>query len=261
VAEMSNHNDRILEQFSQQAEGYSRLTGGMPAEDRQAAFRALVGARADDRVLDVCCGPGTMALDLAPFVAKVTGLDLTPAMLEQARAAQEQRSISNAEWVEGDVFAMPFADGEFSIVTCGAAFHHMPEPRSALSEMVRVCRKGGRIVVRDVTPEAAKSPAYDRMEKLRDPSHTHALTPAELAELGDGLQVGAPELHSSIAADLSLDAILATSFPETSTRAQIREIFLEDARVGDDNLGFKARIIDEEIRVSYAQTTAIWIKS
>jgi SAM-dependent methyltransferase len=224
------------------------------------AFRALVGAQSDDRVLDVCCGPGTIALDLAPFVAQVTGLDLTPAMLDQARAAQALRGVANANWIEGDVFALPFADGEFSIVTCGAAFHHLPEPRAAMSEMVRVCRTGGRIVVRDVTPEATKSAAYDRMERMRDPSHTHALTPAELAGLGEGMQVGAPELHSSIAVDLSLDAILATSFPETCTIAEIREIFLEDARTGDDNLGFKARIVDQQIRVSYAQTTAVWMR-
>ena len=211
-------------------------------------------------MLDVCCGPGTMALDLAPHVAHVTGLDLTPAMLEQARRAQAERGCANVDWVEGDVFDLPFEDGAFSLVTCGAAFHHMVDPRLALGEMARVCRPDGRIVARDVTPDATKSVAYDRMERLRDPSHTHALVPAEIARLGQGLPVGTPALHSSTTADLPLDAILATSFPETCTIAEIRAMFLADALSGEDGLGFKARIIKGEICVSYPQTTAIWIK-
>jgi ubiquinone/menaquinone biosynthesis C-methylase UbiE len=256
----SEQNHRVLDQFSRQAEGYSRVIGGAAGADRRAAFRALIGAQPDDLVLDVCCGPGTMALDLAPHVAHVTGLDLTPAMLEQARRAQAERGCANVDWVEGDVFGLPFEDGSFSLVTCGAAFHHMVDPRPALREMSRVCRSGGRIVVRDVTPDAAKSAAYDRMERLRDPSHTHALVRAELACLGDGMPLGTPALQSSTTADLPLDAILAASFPEACTIADIRAMFLADALAGTDEFGFDARIIDGEIRVSYRQTTAIWLK-
>jgi ubiquinone/menaquinone biosynthesis C-methylase UbiE len=260
VIETSDQNQQVLDQFTRQAAGYSRLTGGAAGADRRAGFRALIGAKPDDRVLDVCCGPGTVALDLAPHVAHVTGLDLTPAMLEQARLAQAERGCGNVDWLEGDVFDLPFGDGAFSLVICGAAFHHMVDPRSALREMARVCRPGGRIAVRDVTPDPAKSAAYDRMERLRDPSHTHALVPAELAGLGEGLGLDTPALHSSTTADLPLDAILATSFPELCTIAEIRAMFLADARSGADDLGFKARLIDGEIRVSYAQTTAIWSK-
>jgi ubiquinone/menaquinone biosynthesis C-methylase UbiE len=251
---------QVLDQFSRQAEGYRRLTGGMAGADRRAAFRALIGAKPDDLVLDVCCGPGTLALDLAPHVAHVTGLDLTPAMLAQARLAQAERGCTNVDWVEGDVFGLRFEDGAFSLVTCGAAFHHMVDPRRAFSEMARVCRTGGRIVVRDVTPDAAKSAAYDRVERLRDPSHTHALVRAEIACLGAGLPVGRPALHDSVAAGLPLDAVLSTSFPEACTIAEIRAMFLADALSGEDGLGFNARIVDGEIRVSYPQTTAIWIK-
>ena len=225
----ASHKKHVVGQFTQQAEGYARLTGATPAVDRQAAFRALVQAQPHDRVLDVCCGPGTIALDLAPFVAHVTGLDLTPAMLQQARAAQARRGVANVEWVEGDVYALPFGDAAFSLVTSGAAFHHMTDPRAAFGEMVRVCGLGGRIVIRDVTPAQDKSASYDRMEKLRDPSHTHALTPEEMSRLGEGLQVSAPRLHGSVAADLKLDAVLATSFPEACGVADIRAMFLEDA--------------------------------
>lgn len=256
----ADHNERIIDQFSSQAEGYRKLTGGMASKERGAAFAALIGARPDDIALDVCCGPGSLALELAPHVAHVTGGDLTPAMLEQAGVAQALRGCTNVDWVQGDALQMPFRDGAFSLVTCCAAFHHMHEPGLALAEMVRICRPGGRIVVRDVTPEAAKSAAYDRMERLRDPSHTHALTPEELEWLGANLAVGAPVLHGSVTADLPLEAILATSFPEECTVGDLRAIFEADAREGQDRLGFNARFLDGDLRVSYRQTTAIWIR-
>jgi ubiquinone/menaquinone biosynthesis C-methylase UbiE len=259
MVQVSDHKDQILEQFSQQAEGYAQLTRSL-ADDRQAAFRALIGAQATDNVLDVCCGPGTMALALAPYVANVTGLDLTPAMLEQARAAQAKTAVRNAEWLEGDVYALPFEDSTFTLVISSAAFHHMTDPKSAFRELARVCRPGGKIVIRDVTPSAQKSAAYDRMEILRDPSHVHALTPAELAALGDGLPVDPPELLPSVTAGLDLDAVLATSFPTACSIADIRATFLEDARSGQDQLGFDARLAGEKIQVSYPQTTALWIK-
>lgn len=255
-----DHNKQVIGQFTQQAAGYSRLTSSLAQGDRQAAFRALVQAGADDEVLDVCCGPGGLALDLAPFVAHVTGVDLTPAMLEQARAAQAARGYENVAWREGDIYALPFADGAFSLVVSSAAFHHLTGPRAAFAELARVCRRGGRIAVRDVTPEAGKSAAYDRTERLRDPSHTHALTEAELAGLGEGLAVSAPVLQGSVTPDLKLDAILATSFPEACSIEELRAMFEADARAGADELGFKARLVGGDILVSYRQTSAVWRK-
>jgi ubiquinone/menaquinone biosynthesis C-methylase UbiE len=260
MSDEAGHKTQVISQFTQQAEGYSRLTGAMADGGRQAKFAVLVGARADDEVLDVCCGPGGIALDLAPYVAHVTGLDLTPAMLDQARAAQARRGVSNASWREGDIYALPFAAASFSLVTSGAAFHHITDPRAAFAELVRVCRPGGRIVVRDVTPEGQKCAAYDRMEILRDPSHVHALTQDEMARLGEGQPVGVPALHPSIAADLPLDAILAASFPDACSIGELRALFHEDALSGEDRLGFSARLIGGEIRVSYRQTTAIWTR-
>ena len=256
----TDHQHRVVDQFSQQAEGYSRLTGGMAGGDRQAAFRQLVGLHPDDVMLDVCCGNGVLTLDFAPHVAQVIGLDLTPAMLEQARLAQRAKGIGNVTWIEGDINALPFADNGFSLVTCSSAFHHVPDPAPAFAELARVCRSGGRVVVRDVTPAPAKSAAYDRMELLRDPSHVHALTPDELRALGRGQPVKEPQLFPSVTADLSLDAILATSFPEQCSREDIGAMFLADALSGEDRLGFSATLVEGELKVSYAMTTAIWNK-
>jgi len=260
MAANDEHHDKIVDQFSQQAEGYARRNT-LNAPQAQQALIELVRPKRDDRLLDVCCGPGALTLDLAPLVAHATGLDLTPAMLDQARAAQAKRGVDNNEWRVGDVCALPFADGAFSLVVCSAAFHHLEEPRVALTEMARVCKAGGRIAVRDVTPRPECAAAYDRIEKLRDPSHTHALTPDEMARLGDGLALTQPSLEPSIAADLPLGPILDTSFPETCTRDQIRDMIGDDARSGEDRLGFAAKEKDGALLVSYRLTTAVWTKT
>jgi ubiquinone/menaquinone biosynthesis C-methylase UbiE len=260
MADFASNKDTILDQFSQQAESYARLVASMQNDDRKPTMRDLTGAGPDDLVLDVCCGTGALALELAPFVLQVTGLDITPAMLDQARAAQQRKGVVNVDWVQGDAFGLPYATETFTLVICSTAFHHLPDPRAALSEMVRVCRIGGRIAVRDITPDAAKSTAFDRMERLRDPSHEHALSLAELAALGEGMAVGVPSLHISLAADIPLSAVLETAFPETCTIEDIRAEYLDDARTGADQLGYLARLADGEILVSYAVSTAIWIK-
>lgn len=255
-----SHNREVVSQFTQQAEAYSRLTGSIPT-DRSAALRGLVQAGPDDALLDLCCGPGALALDFAAHVRHVTGVDLTPAMLDQARAAQAQRGIANVEWREGDIYALPFADGAFSIVVCSAAFHHVEAPGAAFAEMARVCRPGGRIAIRDVTPAPEKSAAYDLVETLRDPSHVHALTVEELASLGEKLPVDGPVIRSHVTPDLSLDGILAASFPETCTIEDIAAMFREDALSGEDLLGFSARFgEDGRVLVSYPMTTAVWTK-
>jgi ubiquinone/menaquinone biosynthesis C-methylase UbiE len=258
MSESNIHIEQVIGQFSQQAEGYSRLTGSMQS-DRNAALRALVSASSDDLLLDVCCGPGLLTLELAPYVRRATGVDLTPAMLEQARAAQAQKDVGNVEWLQGDANRLPFETGSYSLVVCSAAFHHLEQPRHVLSEMVRVCRSGGRIAVRDVTPAQETVDAYDAMEKMRDPSHTHALTADELLRLGIGLNVGAPRISRSIA-NLPLDRILATSFPETCSIEQIKALFREDAISGQNRHGFSARMIDGEVHVSYPMSTVMWAR-
>jgi ubiquinone/menaquinone biosynthesis C-methylase UbiE len=260
MKEMPSHEEKVVDQFSQQAESYRHLTQSLSSTDRQATFRAQVGASSADIVLDVCCGPGTMALDLAPFVTKVTGIDLTPAMLEQARAVQTIRELTNVDFAIGDISAIPFADGAFSLVVCGAAFHHLADPRGAFAELVRVCRPGGRIAVRDVTPSREKSAAFDELEIMRDPSHFHALTRDEMADLGNAQPVEAPVLYPSVTADLPLASILATSFPELCSIDHIHALLREDAETEVDRWGFAAKIADGVVRVSYAQTTAVWIR-
>lgn len=254
------YNEKIVDQHTQQAEGYARLTRKIIATDRRAALRALIGVRADDTLLDVACGPGSITLDLAPHLARATGLDITPAMLEQARAAQADRGMTNIEWIEGDAIALPFGDESFSIVSSGAAFHHFEQPERVLAEMVRVCRPGGRVAIIDVTPEADKAQAYDRMERMRDPSHGHAHSIGEFLEMGARLGLIEPVSQTNLAGPMPYAAVLATSFPEEHSREDLLALMRADADGGEDRLGFKASVQDSEVMVTYPMSIICWVR-
>src|SRR5262249_53194869 len=143
----------------------------------------------DDEVLDVACGPGLVACAVARVARQVTGLDLTPAMIDKARERERSLGLSNLTWVVGDAQPLPFPDASFSRVITRYSFHHLTDPASAFAEMVRVCRPGGRVMVADVfTTSPEQAAAYDRLEKWRDPSHTHALQLSELGALFAGLK-------------------------------------------------------------------------
>jgi len=100
MSETSQHNAKIVDQHTQQASGYAKLTQSMTSQ--RPKRHEVIGARADDLLLDIACGPGSLTLELAPHVAHATGFDITPAMLDQARVAQAQRGLQNVDWVEGN---------------------------------------------------------------------------------------------------------------------------------------------------------------
>jgi SAM-dependent methyltransferase len=104
------------------------------------------------RVLDVACGTGVVSVTAARLGARVTGLDLTPELLERAR---ENASIAGVEvdWHEGDVENLPFGDGAFDVVL--SEFGHMfaPRPEVAIGEMLRVLKPGGTIAFSTWPPE------------------------------------------------------------------------------------------------------------
>jgi SAM-dependent methyltransferase len=173
----------ILDQFTRQAVPFSE----MPAHSNEESVRLVMDmARIgpEDDVLDVACGPGLVACELAEVARHVAGIDLTPAMIEQAQAKQRSKGLTNLTWLVGDAVPLPFPDPAFSVVVTRYSFHHFLDPRAVLVEMVRVCQPGGRVAVIDVfTSNPEQAEAYNRVEKLRDPSHVRALSLEELIGL------------------------------------------------------------------------------
>lgn len=186
MSENADQNARVLDQFSQQAEAYAALVNAARTLARDPLIEALA-PRPTDRVLDVGCGSGQFAVAIAAHVAQVVGADLTPAMLDKARAQQAAAGVANVEWLQADSAALPVADGAFDIVTSRSMLHHAADPAATLAEMGRACAPGGRIAVLDLTPAPEKAPAFDAIELLRDPSHARTQTVDELRGLGEAL--------------------------------------------------------------------------
>lgn len=119
--------------------------------------RAGVGPGAS--VLDVACGTGAVARVAAARVGdgRVVGLDVNEGMLAVARAVPQTAGLP-IDWVEGSALAMPFVDREFDIVLCQLGLQFVPDRPSALREMRRVLRTGGRIAA-SVFSAIARNPA------------------------------------------------------------------------------------------------------
>ena len=101
-----SQQELVVDQFTRQAAGFA---AAKPIRDRDALelLLAASGAGADDRTLDVACGPGIVVCHFAAVVKSATGIDLTPAMIAQAKALQREKGLDNIEWHVGDVTALP----------------------------------------------------------------------------------------------------------------------------------------------------------
>lgn len=136
-----------------------------------------------ERVLDAGCGRGALVRALAPHVAEVVGVDED----EGALAAAREAAPANATFVAGDVTALPFAFGSFDVACCVGVLHHVRRPELVVSELARVTRPGGCVVVVDrlgaVDPLVAIE--VDRFVRERHPSHQRFLPDGDIRQLLD----------------------------------------------------------------------------
>jgi SAM-dependent methyltransferase len=237
----NSHDDLIRDQFTRQAIPFSTAA---PISDENALAKIVAAGQPDpnDDVLDLACGGGLIVCAFAPYVRHATGIDLTPAMLERARALAAEKRLENVTWQQGDVRSLPWPDASFDIVVTRFSFHHFQEPLTVLREMRRVCRPGGRVVVVDMyaSEEKAKAEAWNRLEVLRDPSHVRALSLEELIGLfrDAGLpppEVGLYELRGEVR------DLLARSFPLPGDAEKIIALFA--AQTERDSMGIEVRCV------------------
>jgi ubiquinone/menaquinone biosynthesis C-methylase UbiE len=253
----ATHQELIVDQFTRQAVPFS--TAKTIAD--QKALQLLIefsGAGPDDTVLDVACGGGNVVCAFAGIVRHATGIDMTPAMLDRARATAREKSLANVSWDQGQATSLPYSDGAFSIVVTRFSFHHFIEPLAVLKEMMRVCAPGGHVLVADMhtSVDPAKGAEFNRMELLRDPSHVRALPVAELKALFPA--AGLPEARiTSYELRDELENLLARSFPNPGDDDKIREIFRASAR--DDRLGIPIRL--DGTHIHYAYPVAVLVAS
>ena len=146
---------------------------GIP-EDSIASFAgtgnpfSLGALRPGERVVDVGCGAGIDSLIAARMVGpggSVIGVDMTPAMLERARASAERGAFSNVRFHEGFAESIPVADGWADVVISNGLLNLVPDKFAGLQEMARVLKPGGRLQIGDIL---VQKPVDDKAKRNID---------------------------------------------------------------------------------------------
>ena len=191
---MVEHNEVVREQFRIQSRTFT--DSGFAARGLDWIVEELEPA-AGDQVLDVAAGAAHLGRALAPRVAHVSALDLTPEMLEQGKQLATAAGLRNIVFLLGDAAALPWIDGQFDLVACRLTLHQVADPAAVVREMLRVTRPGGRVAVIDMTApdDAVLAAEMNRIEKFRDPSHGRTLSERETHDLLTA--TGAAVVHCS----------------------------------------------------------------
>lgn len=225
---MQDPDKLIQQQFGTNADKYATSVVHAQGESL-ALLLELTTPRQDWVFLDVSTGAGHTALLLAPHVARVIATDLTPQMLTTAERLAAERGIKNIEFKPADAHALPFEDNTFDLVTNRLALHHYSDPRRAIAEMARVCKRGSLLALADniVSPDKVIAGHINHFEQMRDRSHNWAYP--------------APRLQAMVA-DAGMEIVSSKSFSkemefgpwadrtgaDEETRANLRK-WLDDA--------------------------------
>src|SRR5579863_5109708 len=143
----------------------------------QPAMSALLEDMSAGRALDAACGTGRLSRLHADRKHDVTGVDLSEAMLERARA-----NVPEATFHTGSLQQLPYDDGVFDVVCCGLALTHVPLLGPAITELSRVLRDGGRLLLSDIHPVAVATGSH---AFFRHPDGSRAVIRNELHWHGD----------------------------------------------------------------------------
>lgn len=184
------YEESIRAEFTHQ----SRSFGTSPAMNSVQTLGALVELVPEDAEaewVDLACGPGVISRAIASRVGSVTGIDLTPAMVEEARRRAGEEGIDNVSFALGDATALELPDGSFDGAITRLSLHHVPAPARVVAELARVVRPEGSVLVSDIVgDEDGEAAAWrEEIERLRDPSHWACQTQRQLRRMGEAAEL------------------------------------------------------------------------
>jgi SAM-dependent methyltransferase len=188
----------VVQQFGAVAQGYATSSIHASGPDLPLLVEAA-SPGPDDVALDIGTGGGHTAFAIARRCARVTAVDITEAMLAEARKGAYSRSLRNIEFEIADAQDLPYESESFDIVTCRVSAHHFPHPGRFVAETARVLRPGGRLVLVDtIAPEdSSLDTLSNTIELLRDRSHVRNWGAAQWLRMMDLAGLQGEVLHRS----------------------------------------------------------------
>lgn len=181
-----DHTRTITVAFTAQARSFSSSEVAN-AEEILDIITAMCDADPAERWLEAACGPGIVARRLARQVSRVDGIDVTPAMIDLARSEAAASGADNTWFQVGDTTHIEEPDDTYDGAVTRFSVHHMAVPDRMLTELARVVKPGGRIVVVDHLADHDPDALIwsQQIERLRDPSHWTCLTREGFHALGE----------------------------------------------------------------------------
>lgn len=206
----------------------------------------LAAPTADDLVIDLGTTVGTTAFALAATVASVEAVDSREDTMDEARRLCHEVGVENVTFTLANLYALPFADGAFTLATCRDALHRFPQPVAALKEMARVVAPRGRLVVADLMVDDELDRPLNELARLSDASHRRYATHAEFVEqfAQAGLRVtDERRLHRTVNLEYWLEAAAVDAGRADLIRTRLQELPLKvqtalDLAVADRMVSF-----------------------
>jgi ubiquinone/menaquinone biosynthesis C-methylase UbiE len=245
----------IRREFKRQASGWvkKRVSPDLRWVARQLPLRRSLS------VLDVAAGTGLLSQAVAPKVKHVVALDATLEMITEGYKKVQQRGLRNIIFILGTAETLPFPAGTFDLVMTRFSFHHFRRPAAVLREMKRVCRPGGTVVVVDLLASADDKlrARYNLLERLRDLSHTEALSQRQMESMATklGLKIMS---FSSRRVRMDFEEWLDFAHARPTARERIR-VALQQELKGAKPTGFQPII--ENARLVFRHTWAVLVAS
>lgn len=144
---------RAANYFSAKAADWDHLRSlHVPEAEVEQAILDIVGDAPVKALLDLGTGTGRMLELLSPLATRSVGVDLSPAMLNLARAAIEREKLRSVQLRQGDLYALPVDADSFDLIIVHQVLHYLDEPARAIREAARSLSAGGRIIVVDFAP-------------------------------------------------------------------------------------------------------------
>ena len=233
------HRETIRREFAKQAASFGARGLTLSSQEYLAWMVDLLPLEEGFRVLDVAAGTGHLSRTVAPHGRRGVAIDMTREMLDEARRAAEGDGIGNIQLQEGDAAALPYRGNSFDMVVSRLALHHFEDPRQQLEEMVRVCKPERAVAAIDLLSPAEEDlvAPYNRLERLRDPSHTVALTKTQVTA---AMEEAGLSMQQAFTRDVSVvfDRWAEMTGAGARTRRVIRSE-LESEIAGDQRTGMR----------------------